>query len=71
MISYLVQVAIDGIVKSEFQFDNYVEALFAFDGLSRGTGSKAKDVRVVVYDDETQEKSELAHNKRNWRKWWK
>lgn len=61
MISYLVQVAIDGIMKYEYPFDNYVEALIAFDGLSQGTGSKPKVVRVVVYDDDNQEKSVLAH----------
>lgn len=55
MTSYLVQVAIGGVMKYEYPFDNYVEAL------SRGTGSEAKDVWVVGYDDETQEEFELAH----------
>ena len=61
MISYLVQVAIDGVMKYEYPFDNYVDALRRFDGLSRGTGSNPKDVWVVAYDDETQEEYELAH----------
>ena len=61
MISYLVQVAIGGIMKYEYPFDTYVEALRRFDGLSRGTGSEPKDVWVVGYDDETQEEIEFAH----------
>ena len=61
MISYLVQVAIGGIMKYEEPFDTYVEALRRFDGLSRGTGSERKDVWVVGYDGETQEEFELAH----------
>ena len=61
MTSYLVQVAIGGIMKYEEPFDTYVEALRRFDGLSRGTGSERKDVWVVGYDDETQEEFELAH----------
>ena len=60
MISYLVQVAIGGIMKYEYPFDTYVEALRRFDGLSRGTGSERKDAWVVGYDDETQEEFELA-----------
>ena len=61
MISYLVQVAIGGIMKYEYPFDTYVEALRRFDGLSRGTGSEPKDVWVVGYDDESQEEFEFAH----------
>ena len=61
MISYLVQVAIGGVMVYEYPFDNYVEALRRFDGLSRGTGSERKDVRVVGYDDETQDEFEFAH----------
>ena len=61
MIRYLVQVAIDGIMKYEYPFDTYGEALRRFDGLSRGTGSEPKDVWVVGYDDETQEEIEFAH----------
>lgn len=61
MISYLVQVAIDGIMKYEYPFDTYGEAFRRFRGLSRGTGTKAKDVWVVGYDDESQEEFELAH----------
>lgn len=61
MTSYLVQVGIDGIMKYEYPFDTYVEALIAFDGFSRGTGNQAKDVRVVAYDDESHEEFELAH----------
>lgn len=62
MISYLVQVAIGGVMKYEYPFDTYGEAFRRFKGLSRGTGSEAKDVWVVGYDDETQEEFELAHN---------
>lgn len=61
MTSYLVQVAINGIMKYEYPFDTYVEALRRFDGLCRGTGSDPKDVWVVGYDDETQEEFEFAH----------
>lgn len=61
MISYLVQVAIDGIMKYEYPFDTYGEAFRRFKGLSRGTGSERKDVWVVRYDDETQEEIEFAH----------
>lgn len=61
MISYLVQVAIDGVMKYEYPFDNYVEALRCFYGLSQGTVSKPNDLRVVVYNDDTQEKFEVAH----------
>ena len=61
MISYLVQVAIGGIMIYEYPFEIYVEALRRFDRLSRGTGSERKDVWVVGYDDETQEEFELAH----------
>ena len=61
MTSYLVQVAIGGIMKYEEPFDRYGEAFRRFRGLSRGTGSDPKDVWVVGYDDETQEEFELAH----------
>lgn len=30
MISYLVQVAVDGVMKYEYPFDNYVEELRCF-----------------------------------------
>ena len=62
MISYLVQVAIDGIMKFEYPFDTYGEAFRRFRGLSRGTASEAKDVWLVEYDDDAQEEFELAHN---------
>lgn len=61
MTSYLVQVAIGGVMKYEYPFDTYGEALRRFDRLSRGTGSEPKDVWVVAYDYETQEEFELAH----------
>lgn len=61
MISYLVQVAIDGIMKYEWAFDDYGSAFRRFRGLSRGTGSKPKDVWLVEYDDDAQEEFELAH----------
>ena len=61
MTSYLVQVAIGGVMKYEYPFDTYVEALRRFDGLSRGTGSEAKDVWLVEYDDDAHEEFELAH----------
>lgn len=61
MISYLVQVAIGGIMKYEYPFDAYGEAIRRFKGLSRGTGTQTKDVRVVEYDDEAHEEFELAH----------
>ena len=61
MTSYLVQVAIGGIMKYEYPFDDYVEALRRFDGLSRGTGSERKDVWLVEYDGDAQEEFELAH----------
>ena len=61
MISYLVQVAIDDIMKYEWPFDDYGSAFRRFKGLSRGTGTQTKDVWVVAYDDDTQEESELAH----------
>lgn len=61
MISYLVQVAIGGVMIYEYPFDTYVEGLRRFDGLSRGTGSEAKDVWLVEYDDDAHEEFELAH----------
>ena len=61
MTSYLVQVAIDGLMKYEYPFDTYVEALRHFDALSQGTGSEAKNVRVIAYDDENYTELELAH----------
>ena len=61
MISYLVQVAIGGIMIYEYPFDSYVEALRRFSRLSQGTGSERKDVWVVGYDHETQEEIEFAH----------
>ena len=61
MISYIVQVAIDGIMKSECPFDDYGSAFRRFKGLSRGTASKPKDVWLVEYDDEAQEEFEVAH----------
>ena len=61
MITYLVQVAIGGIMKYEYPFDTYGEAFRRFRALSRGTGSERKDVWVVGYDDKTQEEFELAH----------
>ena len=60
MISYLVQVAIGGIMKYEYPFDTYGEAFRRFRGLSRGTGSEPKDVWLVEYD-EAHEEFELAH----------
>ena len=61
MISYIVQVAIGGIMKYEYPFDTYGEAFRRFRGLSRGTGSEPKDVWLVEYDDEAHEEFELAH----------
>ena len=61
MISYLVQVAIGGIMKYEYPFDTYVEALRRFDGLCRGTGAEPKDVWLVEYDGDAHEEFELAH----------
>lgn len=62
MISYLVQVAIDALMKYEYPFDTYGEAFRRFRGLSRGTGTKTKDVWLVEYDDGAHEEFELAHN---------
>ena len=62
MISYLVQVAIGGIMKYEYSFDGYGEAFRRFKGLSRGTGNQTKDVWLVEYDDEAHEEFEVAHN---------
>lgn len=61
MISYLVQVAIDGIMKYEYPFDDYGSAFRRFKGLSRGTASKPKDVWLVQYDGDAHEEFELAH----------
>ena len=61
MTSYLVQVAIDGIMKYEYPFDTYEAAFRRFKGLSRGTGNQTKDVWLVEYDDEAHEEFELAH----------
>ena len=61
MISYLVQVAIDGIMKYEYPFDDYGSAFRRFKGLSRGQWFKDKDVWLVEYDDDAQEEFELAH----------
>lgn len=61
MTSYLVQVAIGGVMKYEYPFDTYGEALRRFDRLSRGTGSEPKDVWVVEYDGDAHEEFELAH----------
>ena len=61
MISYLVQVAIGGIMKYEYPFDDYGEAFRRFRVLSRGAGSEPKDVWLVEYDDEAHEEFELAH----------
>ena len=61
MISYLVQVAIGGVMVYEYPFDTYGEAFRRFRGLARGTGSEAKDVWLVEYDDDAQEEFELAH----------
>lgn len=47
MNSYLVQVAIDVIMKYEYPFDTYGEAFRLFKGLSRGTGDQPKDVWLV------------------------
>lgn len=61
MISYLVQVAIDGIMKCEYPFDDYGSAFRRFKGLSRGTGTQTKDVWLVEYDGDAHEEFELAH----------
>lgn len=61
MISYLVQVAIDGIMKYEYPFDDYGSAFRRFKGLSRGTGTQRKDVWLVEYDGDAHEEFELAH----------
>ena len=63
MTSYLVQEAIGGIMKLEKGFDDYASAFSFFKALSRGTGSEAKDVWVIEYDDEAHEEFELAHKK--------
>ena len=42
MISYLVQVAIGGVMKYEYPFDTYGEAFRRFRGLSRGTGQRRR-----------------------------
>lgn len=61
MTSYIVQEAYDGIMKTERGFDTYGEAFRFFKALSRGTGTKAKDVWLLEYDDEAHEEFELAH----------
>ena len=61
MISYLVQEAYDGIMKTERGFDTYGEAFRFFKALCRGTGSKPKDVWLVEYDGDAHEEFELAH----------
>ena len=61
MTSYSVQEAYDGIMKTERGFDTYGEAFRFFKALCRGTGSKAKDVWLIQYDDGDQEGYELAH----------
>ena len=61
MTSYLVQVAIGGIMKYEYPFDTYGEAFRRFKALSRGTGSEPKDVWLVEYDDDAHEEFELEH----------
>ena len=61
MTTYLVQVAIGGVMKYEYPFDTYGEAFRRFKALSRGTGNQTKDVWLVEYDDEAQEEFELAH----------
>ena len=61
MTSYLVQEAIGGIMKLEKGFDDYASAFRFFKALSRGTGSEAKDVWLVEYDDDAHEEFELAH----------
>lgn len=61
MISYLVQVAMDGIMKYEYPFDDYGSAFRRFKGLSRGTGTQRKDVWLVEYDGDAHEEFELAH----------
>ena len=61
MISYIVQEAIGGIMKLEKGFDDYASAFHFFKALSRGTGTQAKDVWLVEYDDEAHEEFELAH----------
>lgn len=61
MISYLVQVALDGIMKYEWPFDDYGSAFRRFKGLSRGTGTQTKDVWLVECDDDAHEEFELAH----------
>ena len=61
MTSYLVQVAIDGIMKYEYPFDAYGEAFRRFRGLSRGQWFKGKDVWLVEYDGDAHEEFELAH----------
>lgn len=61
MTSYLVQVAMDGVMKYEYPFDDYGSAFRRFRGLSRGTGDQTKDVWLVEYDDEAHEEFELAH----------
>ena len=63
MTSYLVQEAIGGIMKLEKGFDDYASAFSFFKALSRGTGSEAKDVWLIEYDDEAHEEFELAHKK--------
>lgn len=62
MTSYLVQVAIGGIMKYEYPFDDYGSAFRRFKGMSRGTGREAKDVWLVEYDGDAQEEFEVAHN---------
>lgn len=61
MISYIVQVAIDGLMKCEYPFDDYGSAFRRFKAMSRGTGDQTKDVWLVEYDDEAHEEFELAH----------
>ena len=61
MTSYSVQEAYDGIMKTERGFDTYGEAFRFFKALCRGTGSKAKDVWLVRYDEGDCDGVELAY----------
>lgn len=62
MTCYSVQVAVGGIMRLTKDFDSFEVASRFFTAISRGRGTRTKEVWLVRYDGDDLEGCELAYN---------
>ena len=61
MTCYSVQVAMGGIMRLTKDFDTFNTAFRFFEAISRGRGTRPKEVWLVRYEDDDLEGYELAY----------